>query len=403
MNINIPIMVMILSAVSALGSCSFTKDGSVSWGRLPDLPNPASVSEYSSTPLGVSAPFTGILGGSLIVAGGCNFPDKPVADGGTKRFYDEIWALDLSDCDSGWKVVGRLPKAVAYGSSVTTLSGIVCMGGNDSRQSYRECFSLRWNADKSEVVSHPLQSLPCTVDNSSAAYSDNRVFVAGGNIDGLPSRALLCGELSLDGERIEWSRMPDFPGPARVQPVLAAIGAGKDLKLCLAGGFQPGDNSTPPQLPSEVLVWKDGQWTAETELPALPDGSPRTLTGGCTAAMSDRYALFFGGVNHDCFYAAVDRPRRIAEAEASGDSLTVARLKDEGKEYLRHDVSWYRFNDDLWSYDIIDGEWKCLGANDALARAGAGAVMYGNNLFVVCGELKPGIRSPRISVVMINE
>lgn len=394
---------MLLSAVSLCGSCSSQKDGSVTWSRLPDLPNPTSVSEYSSVPLGVSAPFTGVLGESLIVAGGCNFPDKPVAEGGTKRFYDDIWALDLSKIDSGWKVVGHLPKAVAYGSSVTTPSGIVCVGGNDSGQNFSECYSLRWNADRTEVITYPLRSLPCAVDNSSAAYSDNRLFVVGGNVDGRPSRALFCGELSLDGDRIEWNRMQDFPGSARVQPVLAAIGSGKELRLCLAGGFQPGDNRTPPRLPSEVLVWQDGRWDSVAELPALPDGSPRTLTGGCAVAMYGRYALFFGGVNHDRFNDAVDRPRRIVEAEASGDSLTVARLREEGKEYLRHDVSWYRFNDDLWSYDIIGGEWKCLGSNESLARAGAGAVMRGNNLFVVCGELKPGIRSPRVSVVGINK
>lgn len=372
-------------------------------GRLPDLPNPPSVSEHSPAPLGVSAPFTGILGMSLIVAGGCNFPDKPVADGGTKRFYDEIWALDLSGRDSCWKVVGRLPNAVAYGCSVTTPSGVVCIGGNDSARSYRECFSLRWNADGTEVVVFPLQPLPCTVDNSSAAYSDNRVFVAGGNIDGLPSNALLCGEMNSCGEGVVWNEMPGFPGPARVQPVLAAIGSGDALRLCLAGGFQPGDNSTPPQIPSDVLVWGDGVWAAKTALPTLPDGSPRTLTGGCATSMCDRYALFFGGVNFECFRAAVDRPILMAEAEAAGDSLTIAKLRDEGKKYLRHDIAWYRFNDDLWSYDIIDDVWKFLGSDESLARAGAGAVMCGDSLFVVCGELKPGIRSPQVSVIMFNE
>lgn len=398
---NIKANTMLLSAL--LLSCSSSEDGSVSWGRLPDLPNPASVSEYSSVPLGVSAPFTGLLGETLIVAGGCNFPEKPVADGGSKRFYDEIWALDLSDGSSVWKVVGHLPHAVAYGCSVTTPSGIVCVGGNDADRSFSECFALRWNLDRSEVVAHPLQPLPCTVDNSSSSFSDGRVFVAGGNADGLPSRMFLCGELSQDGERMEWNRLPDFPGPARVQPVLSAIGGGKGVMLFLAGGFQPGDNSTPPQLPAEVLVWQDDEWAVKTTLPALPDGSSRALTGGCAASMSDRLVLFFGGVNHDRFLAAVDRPRRIVEAAASGDSLTVGKLEAEGKDYLRHEVSWYRFNDDLLAYDIVDCEWKCLGTNESLARAGAGAVMCGNSLFVVCGELKPGVRTPRVSVVTINE
>ena len=47
--------------------------------------------------------------------------------------------------------------------------------------------------------------------------------------------------------------------------------------------------------------------------------------------------------------------------------------------------------------------WKFLGSDESLARAGAGAVMCGDSLFVVCGELKPGIRSPQVSVIMFNE
>lgn len=392
---------MLLSAL--LLSCASAEDATVSWGRLPDLPNPPSIADCSPVPLGVSAPFTGLLNETLIVAGGCNFPEKPVAEGGRKRFYDEIWALDLSDGSSAWKVVGHLPHPVAYGCSVTTPSGIVCLGGNDTDRSFSDCFALRWNQDGTEVIAHPMQPLPCTVDNSSAAFADGCVFVAGGNADGLPSGMLFRGDLSQDGGRMEWNRLPDFPGPARVQPVLAAIGAGRNLKLCLAGGFQPGNDSVPPQLPSEVLLWQDCEWSVRTTLPDLPDGSPRTLTGGCAAAMSDHLVLFFGGVNHDCFLAAVDRPRRIIEAKASGDSLTVGKLKSEGEEYLRHEVSWYRFNDDLWAYDTVDCGWKCLGTHESLARAGAGAVMYGNSLLVICGELKPGVRTPQVSVVTINE
>lgn len=387
---------MVLSTL--LLSCTSSEDGSVSWGRLPDLPNSPSVAE-SAAPLGVSGHFTGLIGETLIVAGGCNFPDKPVAEGGSKRFYDEIWALDLSDSAAVWKIVGHLPYAVAYGSSVTTPSGIVCLGGNDAEKSYSDCYSLRWNQDGTEVIALPLGSLPCTVDNSSAAFSDGRIFVAGGNVDALPSRAFFCGELN--GENLQWRRMRDFPGPSRVQPVLAAIGAGEECKLCLAGGFQPGDNTAPPQLPSEVLVWKNGEWTVETSLPPLSDGSPRTLTGGCSAAMSDRYALFFGGVNYGCFFAAVDRPRQITEAE--GNTELVETLKAEGREYLRHEVSWYRFNDELLEYDFADGKWRCLGSDSSLARAGAGAVACGDSLFVVCGELKPGVRSAQVSVVKITE
>ena len=55
----------------------------VSVKELPDLV----VSERDGTGEGVSAPFAGMLGDILVVAGGCNFPDKPAAGGGIKKYY----------------------------------------------------------------------------------------------------------------------------------------------------------------------------------------------------------------------------------------------------------------------------------------------------------------------------
>ena len=60
----------------------------INWTKLPDLPGAADTAS-----LGVSAPFAGIHNGVLIVAGGCNFPDKPVTEGGAKRYYSEIFVL----------------------------------------------------------------------------------------------------------------------------------------------------------------------------------------------------------------------------------------------------------------------------------------------------------------------
>ena len=81
----------------------------VSWFRLPDLPG-----TEKSPSLGVSAPFTGVSGGQLFVAGGCNFPGKPAADGGTKKYYCNIYALDITArSHAGWKRIGKLPIPLA--------------------------------------------------------------------------------------------------------------------------------------------------------------------------------------------------------------------------------------------------------------------------------------------------
>ena len=41
--------------------------------------------------LGVSGCYAGKLGDFLLMAGGCNFPDKPVSEGGIKHYYKGIY------------------------------------------------------------------------------------------------------------------------------------------------------------------------------------------------------------------------------------------------------------------------------------------------------------------------
>ena len=54
--------------------------------------------------------------------------------------------------------------------------------------------------------------------------------------------------------------------------------------------------------------------------------------------------LFMGGVNYDCFLAAIARPIHLAKAEAAQDSAAITRLQAEAKAYMHHPVEWYRFN-----------------------------------------------------------
>ena len=67
---------------------------------LPSIPDAA----YAK---GVSAPFCGFAGETLVMAGGANFPDTPLLEGGSKRVYDSIWALS----DGAWIHAGSLPDS----------------------------------------------------------------------------------------------------------------------------------------------------------------------------------------------------------------------------------------------------------------------------------------------------
>ena len=92
----------------------------LTWLEVKSIPE-----SFGGISKGVSAAFTGILDGNLIVAGGCNFPGVPAAEGGKKVYYRDILMLDGSE----WKKIGELPEEVAYGVSVVTDDKLIFVGG----------------------------------------------------------------------------------------------------------------------------------------------------------------------------------------------------------------------------------------------------------------------------------
>lgn len=369
----------------------------INWNKLPDLPGMADTAS-----LGVSAPFAGISNGRLLVAGGCNFPDKPVTEGGAKKYYSDIFALDLSNPAAGWKKAGHLPFPVAYGAAATTPEGIVCTGGNNSDKSFADVYLLSWNTADEKVDIRQLPSLPAPMDNHSATYIDSTVYVAGGNENTKPGNSLLSIKPATENS---WTPLPDFPGSARVQPVLAARKAKDGICIYITGGFQPMMNELEGIVPTDMLAYNTatGSWNPETKMPSFANGGTYTLTGGCAVAYGDSSILLMGGVNYDCFSNAINRPYRMAKAVDVGDEDGIKYLEEEAKSYMHHPVEWYKFNTALLQYNIFTKEWKDLGNYEQLARAGAGAVMHGNSLIIVNGELKPGIRTPQVNCAQISE
>ena len=87
---------------------------SAEWVKLPSLPEAR----------GLGGLFAGVSGDALLVAGGTNFRDKPPWEGGTKSWYDTIYAL--SPGHPSWRAVGKLPRPLSYGALVETDRGLLC-------------------------------------------------------------------------------------------------------------------------------------------------------------------------------------------------------------------------------------------------------------------------------------
>lgn len=334
-------------------------------GCLPDYPLPE----------GVSAPFAGFVGDWLLVAGGCNFPDTPAAQGGTKVYYSQGYALDINAPSPQWIPLPDLPFPVAYGASVETPKGLVCIGGMNADS----CLTQVWRItqdNKQEFRIESLPSLPEAIDNASATRIGNRIYVTGGNQ--LQDKNSLY-TLNPETDSV-WTRLAAYPGPRRVQPILTA----ENNTLFLAGGFQAFPESKTCILSTDMLEYdlSTGQWKEGAQLPSEKNGHPRCLAGG-TGVSVKGLLILTGGINYNIFRTALE-----------GKS---------GASYMLHEPEWYQFNDDLLLFDTRKKTWKTLYDIPGMARAGGILLQHNHILYMVCGELKPGIRSPQISTYKLKE
>ena len=276
----------------------------------------------------VSGHFAGIVDGKLKTWGGCNFPDVPCADGGQKVFY---------------------PKA--YGASVQVPGETIYIGG------------MNENGSDKTVSPASLPPLPKPLDNFAACYGVDRIFVAGGQTNGVPNKDVFALDWP-DGK--ECVKLCELPDDGRLQPCMAVQNAPEGKALYVFGGFLKDVYTYGLKLNLKSLEWTKTSPTAG-----------QALVGSCCTPCGYSHILFFGGVDYDIFLSAI---------QGKQDSL-----------YLRHEPSWYKFRSDVLAYHTITDSWTTIKGDTALARAGAALTPFDGGWYYSGGETMPGIRSDKIS------
>lgn len=351
---------------------------------------------------GVSACYAGMIDHQMIMAGGCNFPEVPAADGGTKRFYKGIYAACITqDSILSWRKVGELPVSAAYGVSVSTPQGVICAGGTNAEGALNAVYRISLSDSLSLAKIETLPSLPCTLDNMGGSLLGSMLYITGGNVDGKPSNRLFCldlGELSTG-----WQELPAFPGNPRVQPVCVGLTNNGEKLFYVWGGFAPYHDNQSATLAVDGYAYSPSrkEWMP-VATPIGNDSIPISLGGGTAIAISDSTMMCMGGVNKDIFMSALQREEQIKKALAGNNQELVDNLKAISKKYMLQEPGSYQFNDRICIYNACRNLWKELLRTPATARAGAALVGNGEKLFSINGELKPGIRTPEIVEIVIQ-
>lgn len=325
-----------------------TMTASLQWTRLADLPDS----------VGRKGMYAGASDGRIIVAGGSNFP-RPRAAGGQKVLHRDIFILDEANGRSQWRLdPHELPEPMSEGGSVTTPSGIACVGGLTERGPTRRALLLRWSNERERVLVDPLPDLPVPLAHPAVAYIGNSLVVAGGDDGSGGSRACFTLALGATGrtDRATWSRLPAWAGPARFGAVMQPILFRGKPALLLAGGKEAGGDYLAD---AHVLRWGDKTWQPVASMPHP------ALQAASIALTSSEVAVLGGSDGHD-----------LANMAALGER--------------------YRLPDRIMLYRAQTEQWAIVGAMPVGVAGAAVIPRSGGGWIVVGGEPSPSLRTAAV-------
>lgn len=336
---------------------------------------------------GTAGAYIGINNNHLIVAGGAFFPDVLPWHGGRKHWSKDVYVLNLEGQVNEWHVLkNELPEAIAYGSSVSTPIGVLCIGGSDSNRCYSDVNLMTYENDSVKFI--PWVPLPYPLSNCCASIVDNIVFVAGGQqtvADGEASHAFLSIDISKPEKG--WVELPSWDGVARGYAVGVAKRVGEDILFYLFSGRNYGSKIT-----AEVL--SDGYvYNANTlEWKNLEGNFP--LMAATAVNLDDELILLAGGTDGSIFMKEVELKTKINKYvgdETQRDSLL----------YYQNQLSIFfenvkGFDSVVRFYNTSTNTIVNTESIDYLLPLTTTAVTFNQNVYIISGEIRPGVRSPYI-------
>jgi len=365
----------------------------LTWSQLPDLPPaPGQKSQF-----GLAGAFAGVHGDALIVAGGANFPDSPPWEGGKKVWYGDVFVLlPGADGKPEWRTdaAWKLPRPIAYGVSVTTPEGVLCIGGCDADLCYADCFLIGWDPARQAVWTKALGPLPRPLAFASAAKVGDKVYVAGGQESMKDARATrdffaLHMTTAKDANALVWRELSAWPGPPRILPVVAEQSDGSADCFYMFSG-----RNVAPGATTELLTdaWKyspkGNAWMRVADV-AL-DGKPRCVMAGTSTDSGANHILVFGGADGDLFLD-LERLAATQKADPNSPAATGARKRE-----LAILTNHPGFSRDVLAYHTITDTWRKVGELPTGSQATTTAVRWGNRIVIPTGEIRPGTRTPKV-------
>ncbi|MFO1063351.1 MAG: hypothetical protein U0892_05740 [Pirellulales bacterium] len=320
------------------------------WNSLPSIPDTE----------GFAGAYAGVAADALLIAGGANFPDKKPWEGGIKVWYDTVYALDRPDAQ--WRKVGRLPRPLGYGVSVTYQNEVICVGGSDATRHYADCFRIGLKERQLKISTLP--NLPEAIANCSGALVGHHLYVMGGQSAPTSTSALSrVWRLDLSKQDADWEMFPKLPGAGRIFPVAAAVG---DTFFIVGGAsLDAGSDGKAVRtyLRDAYAYDPNVGWKRQADCP-----SPIMASPSPAPAVSDGFVVLGGD---------------------DGSQVGVSAADHRGFSRRRFQ---YHLSENRWTtHDDVEHP-----------RVTVPCVVWHDQVVVPSGEMRPGIRSPEVKAVSLD-
>lgn len=338
---------LLLTMITGAGSISnlHAEEDILHWTKLPNLPDRE----------GFASMFAGVHKDALIVAGGANFPDKRPWEGGTKIWHDTVFALEKPD--GAWKTIGKLPRPLGYGVTVSTKDGLICIGGSDASGHHADVFQLSLN--KGSLTTSPLPPLPKPCANICGALLGNTIYVAGGIETPTATTALKTfWALDLNNLKAGWHELETWPGPARM---LATAGVQDGSFFLFSGAGLKADADGKPArewLRDAYRYTPRKGWKRIADLPRVSVAAP-------------------------------------SPAPAIGKAQLLVMGGDDGAQLNATPAEHKGFPRDVLAYNLQQDKWTVAGQLP-FSKVTVPVAEWHGKFIVISGEQKPGIRSPEV-------
>lgn len=331
----------------------------------------------------ISLGYAGLMGGVhndiVIAAGGVNFPNATRQ----KKWYDAIYWLE----NGKWtRSKQTLPIPLAYGASVSTPKGILCIGGNNENHTSDKVFLLTYDSSKKEIELDFYPNLPESLAYTKAVYVDGFVYVAGGMNGESSSNSFYRMKLE---KRNRWEKLKDFPGEPRALHSMAVQETSTSKSIFVIGGrnLKKGQAST---LLTNFLSYdlKKEKWKNEGDM--VVNDSKKVLTGAVAEPSGSMHILVYGG-SDGLIWQQLEK-LAIGIKSARNDSV-VQSLTNKKKEILLNNPD---FSNEVLAYNTMTYKWFVFDSLNIKLPITSLGIKKEDSFLLVSGEVSPGTTTPKV-------